>query len=49
MEPHAGLETQITVWRDFLARRQVISSTDLDELEDHLREQIAAFEKELGL
>lgn len=41
MEPHAGLETQITVWRDFLARRQVISSADLDELEDHLREQIA--------
>lgn len=41
MEPHAGLETQISVWRDFLARRQGISSADLDELEDHLRAQIA--------
>ncbi|ASN40357.1 permease prefix domain 1-containing protein [Paeniglutamicibacter terrestris] len=40
MEPQAGLEAQIAIWRVFLARRQVISSTDLDELEDHLREQI---------
>ncbi|WP_411734292.1 permease prefix domain 1-containing protein [Paeniglutamicibacter sp.] len=41
MEPHAGLEAQIEMWRGYVARRQAISPADLDELEDHLREQIA--------
>ncbi|MFL4472818.1 permease prefix domain 1-containing protein [Paeniglutamicibacter sp. MACA_103] len=41
MEPHAGLEAQIEMWRGFLARRRAISAADLDELEDHLREQVA--------
>ncbi len=41
MEPHQGLEIQIEYWRGYVARRQAISPADLDELEDHLREQIA--------
>ena len=41
MEPRAGLEDQIEMWRGYVARRQAISAPDLDELEDHLREQIA--------
>jgi hypothetical protein len=41
MEPHAELETQIGRWRGYVQRRQAISPADLDELEDHLREQIA--------
>ncbi|MCV9993085.1 permease prefix domain 1-containing protein [Paeniglutamicibacter sp. ZC-3] len=40
MEEHAGLEAQIQVWRGYVARRRAISPADLDELEDHLREQI---------
>lgn len=34
------LEQQISQWRSFLQRHQVIHSTDVAELEDHLREQI---------
>jgi hypothetical protein len=41
MEPHAGLEAQIDQWRVYVQRRQAISPADVDELEDHLREQIA--------
>lgn len=41
MEAHSGLEAQIGQWRGYVARRQAISPADLDELEDHLREQIA--------
>ena len=41
MEPHAGLEAQIDQWRGYVKRRQAISPADIDELEDHLREQIA--------
>ncbi|MGB9033088.1 hypothetical protein BLJ79_17320 [Arthrobacter sp. UCD-GKA] len=41
MEPHEGLEAQIAHWRGYVARRRAISPADLDELEDHLREQIA--------
>lgn len=40
MEGHAGLDTQIEHWRSYVARRRAISPADLDELEDHLREQI---------
>lgn len=36
------LEEQIGQWRSYLERRQAIRSVDVAELEDHLREQIAA-------
>ncbi len=40
---HTGsLEEQIDRWRSYLLRRQAIHSVDVAELEDHLREQIAA-------
>jgi hypothetical protein len=35
------LEDQIGQWRSYLQRRQAIHATDVAELEDHLREQIA--------
>ncbi len=38
----ASLEEQIDQWRSYLRRRQAIHSVDVAELEDHLREQIAA-------
>ncbi|MBV1779004.1 hypothetical protein KRR55_07760 [Paeniglutamicibacter sp. ABSL32-1] len=41
VEAHSGLEAQIGQWRGYVARRRAISPADLDELEDHLREQIA--------
>ncbi|GAA3695371.1 hypothetical protein GCM10023081_35720 [Arthrobacter ginkgonis] len=41
MELSTELETQIGRWRGYLQRHQAISPADLDELEDHLREQIA--------
>ena len=41
MEPHADLEAQIGQWRGYVQRRQAISAADIDELEDHLRGQIA--------
>ena len=41
MEPHAELEAQIDRWRGFVQRSQAISPADVDELEDHLREQIS--------
>ncbi|GAB3569109.1 permease prefix domain 1-containing protein [Spelaeicoccus albus] len=34
-------ETQIARWRGYVQRRQAISVDDVDELEDHLRHQIA--------
>jgi hypothetical protein len=37
-----SLEEQIDQWRSYLRRRQAIHSIDVAELEDHLREQIAA-------
>src|ERR671938_913881 len=37
-----SLEEQIDRWRSYLRRRQAIHSVDVAELEDHLREQIAA-------
>src|SRR5690606_14693251 len=37
-----SLEEQIDQWRSYLRRRQAIHSVDIAELEDHLREQIAA-------
>lgn len=41
MAPHAELEAQIHRWRSYVQRSQAISPADVDELEDHLREQIA--------
>jgi hypothetical protein len=37
-----SLEEQIDQWRSYLHRRQAIHSVDIAELEDHLREQVAA-------
>ncbi|HEY7295265.1 MAG TPA: permease prefix domain 1-containing protein, partial [Dehalococcoidia bacterium] len=39
MEP--GIEAQIREWRTYLQRRQTIHHVDVDELEDHLRNQIS--------
>lgn len=40
MELDTDLETQIDRWRGYVLRRQAISAADVEELEDHLREQI---------
>ena len=37
-----GLEEQIGQWRAYLGRREAIRTVDVEELEDHLRDQIAA-------
>lgn len=37
-----SLETQIDVWRAHLRRSRAITGSDAEELEDHLREQIAS-------
>jgi len=41
MELHAELETHIGEWRGYVQRRQAIAPADVEELEDHLREQVA--------
>lgn len=41
-DQNAALEAEIARWRAFLSRRQAIQAVDIAELEDHLREQIAA-------
>lgn len=41
-EWNTSLEEQIGQWRSYLRRRQAIHSVDVAELEDHLREQVAA-------
>ncbi|MBD5784604.1 hypothetical protein IF650_00265 [Cellulosimicrobium terreum] len=38
--PHAELEAQIDQWRGYVRRREAISSADVDEMEDHLRERV---------
>ncbi|MFL1381441.1 permease prefix domain 1-containing protein [Nocardiopsis protaetiae] len=40
----SGLEEQIDQWRGFVRRRQAIVASDVEEMEDHLREQIADLE-----
>jgi hypothetical protein len=35
-----ALEEQIDQWRSYLRRRQAVHSVDIEELEDHLREQV---------
>jgi hypothetical protein len=36
------LEQQITQWREYLRRRQAVHGPDVEELEGHLRDQLAA-------
>jgi hypothetical protein len=37
---HTDLEAQVDRWRGYVQRRQAIAAADVEELEDHLREQI---------
>src|SRR5262245_49494896 len=37
-----SLEEQITRWREYLRRRQAFHSSDIEELEGHLRDQLTA-------
>jgi hypothetical protein len=39
---HATIEEQITQWRAYLRRRGALNGTDVEELETHLRDQVAA-------
>lgn len=41
MQSKPELEPQIAHWRGFVQRHRAISPADVDEMEDHLREQIA--------
>ena len=41
MEQHLELDADIDRWRGYVQRHQAISSADIDELEDHLRGQVA--------
>ena len=47
-QPDAQLDGQIRRWRGYVQRHEVISAADVDELEDHLREQIGDLQ-EAGL
>ena len=40
MPLHENLEAQIDRWRGYVQRHQAIGAADVEELEDHLREQI---------
>ena len=40
-----SLDAQIDQWRSYLQRRQAIHTVDVEELEDHLREQVAELVK----
>jgi len=44
MTAESPLEQQIDQWRSYLRRRQAIQAVDAEELEDHLREQVASLE-----
>ncbi|BBY44232.1 permease prefix domain 1-containing protein [Mycolicibacterium celeriflavum] len=41
MDVDVGLESQIGQWRGYVERHRAISAADADEMEDHLRNQIA--------
>ncbi|WP_407342278.1 permease prefix domain 1-containing protein [Pengzhenrongella phosphoraccumulans] len=41
MEQHLELDADIDRWRGYVQRHQAISTADIDELEDHLRGQVA--------
>ena len=43
--PDAALEAQIGQWRGYVQRHRVISPRDVDELEGHLRDQVADLEQ----
>jgi hypothetical protein len=43
--PDAALEAQIGQWRGYVQRHRVISAGDVDELESHLRDQVADLEQ----
>ena len=43
--PDAELEARIDEWRGYLARHRAISPGDTDELEDHLRSQVAELQR----
>src|SRR4051812_47889692 len=43
-----SLDRQIEQWRSYLRRRQAIRTIDLEELEDHLRGEVAAL-RDAGL
>ncbi len=45
---HRPLEEQITQWREYLRRRQALQGPDVEELEEHLRDQLVAL-TEAGL
>ena len=45
---HSPLEEQIAHWREYLRRRPAIQARDVEELEDHLRDQVTAL-TEAGL
>ncbi|MFD2025330.1 permease prefix domain 1-containing protein [Promicromonospora aerolata] len=40
MTDHPQLEAQIDQWRGYVQRRRAISAGDVEEMEDHLREQV---------
>ena len=48
MNATIGLDEQIGQWRTYVARRPAISADDLDELENHLRDQVGDLQ-EAGL
>lgn len=41
MQADTELESQIAHWRGYVQRHRAIAAADVDEMEDHLREQIA--------
>lgn len=43
-EPVTDLEGQIAQWRSYVQRRQAVLPADVDELEDHLRNQVGELE-----
>ncbi len=45
MEPKQTLEERILEWRTYVSRRNTVKSSDVDELEDHLRTQVEVLEK----
>ena len=44
-EDESLLEDSIAEWRSYLSRRQAVRAVDADELEDHLRTQLAALQE----
>ena len=48
MKSNGSLEERIGEWRSYIRRRQAVHAVDVDELEDHLRSQVAAL-SEAGL